>query len=274
MLLFFVTFFWLAPQDLKEQKLLFEDIAITAESNPIEKHNQALLDIAKQQLEKPYLERTLEVPGPEQLVIRLEGFDCFTLVESTLALHWTFASDDPSWERFEQYLTRIRYRQGNLEDYTSRLHYTSDWAFDNQQKGFLKDITRALGGAPYTKTINFMTQHRSAYKQLADASLFEKMAPIESQINIRNRYFIAKEDLANHEAGFQPGDIIAITTSIKGLDVSHVGLAVFQNKRLHMLHASSTNKVVEITQEPLADYLAGNKRQTGVMVFRPTTPAN
>lgn len=229
---------------------------------------ERLLTIGISQEGKPYLERTLEVEGPERLIIRLDGYDCFTFVETLLAMAITL---DRSWnmENFGKTLQSIRYRQGKLEDYTSRLHYTCDWAFDNLQKGYLEPVTQLIGGVPYQKNIHFMTQHRTAYRQLGEDALFEKMAPIEEAINGREHFYIPEEKLEALEAGIQPGDILAITTQIKGLDVSHVGVARNINGRLHMLHASSVNKQVETTKIPLADYLLKNKRQTGIMVFRP-----
>lgn len=234
--------------------------------------DQLLLSIAERQLDKPYLERTLEAEGPERLIVRLDGFDCFTLVETVLAVARCLASSNPGWDPFQQILQTIRYRQGELIDYTSRLHYTTDWAYDNQRKGILQDVTQAIGGQVYDKTIHFMSQHRDAYRQLSDDLLFSKMAPIEEAINQRSHFYIEKARLAELEKAILPADVIAITTSIKGLDVAHVGFAYFQNGRLHMLHASSSNKRVEITDLPLADYLAGHKSQTGVMIFRPATP--
>jgi len=229
---------------------------------------QRMLSLAEPLAGRPYIEKTLEVPGPERLVVRLDGFDCFTFVESVLALAHAEESPQPDWKTFTQTLMQIRYRQGQIEDYTSRLHYTCDWAFDNGLKGYLEDVTAAVGGVPYPKTIDFMSSHRKAYAQLADDALYRKIAPIEAAINQRHYHYIPEESLAELEKGIQPGDILAITTNIAGLDISHVGLAKFQNGRLHMMHASSTLKRVVVTQKPMADYLKANKRQTGIMVFR------
>lgn len=38
------------------------------------------------------------------------------------------------------------------------------------------------------------------------------------------------------------GDIIAFTTSVKGLDITHVGIAEYIRGKLHLLHTSSTEK--------------------------------
>jgi hypothetical protein len=64
------------------------------------------------------------------------------------------------------------------------------------------------------------------------------------------------------------GDIIAITTKIKGLDISHTGFAVWKNKDLHLLHASQDAGKVVISRKNLSQYLLDNKNQSGIMVLR------
>ncbi|WP_373397222.1 N-acetylmuramoyl-L-alanine amidase-like domain-containing protein [Algoriphagus halophilus] len=74
------------------------------------------------------------------------------------------------------------------------------------------------------------------------------------------------------EKEIQSGDLIAITTSMSNLDVVHTGFAIEKNGRIHLLHASSKNQEVEISEKPLSDYLAGNKSQSGIMVARLVAP--
>jgi hypothetical protein len=52
------------------------------------------------------------------------------------------------------------------------------------------------------------------------------------------------------------------------LDVVHVGFAKRHNNRIHLLHASLDEKKVVISSKPLAEYLIGNKNQSGIMVAR------
>ena len=53
----------------------------------------------------------------------------------------------------------------------------------------------------------------------------------------------------------QEGDIIALVTTIDGLDVSHLGFATYEKKELRLLHASFNDKQVIIDSEPLHDKL-------------------
>jgi len=38
--------------------------------------------------------------------------------------------------------------------------------------------------------------------------------------------------------------------------------------RIHLMHAPNVGYKVQITEKPLADYIKGNKKQTGIMVLR------
>ena len=115
-----------------------------------------------------------------------------------------------------------------------------------------------------------MGQHRSAYAQLTDDRYYDAILKAESSINQRKHFYIPKERVQAVEGNIQSGDLIAITTSINGLDISHVGIAIFQGGRLHLMHASTSANKVVISSKPLADYLAGNRSQSGIMVARLT----
>jgi len=219
----------------------------------------------------PYAGGTLEVEGPERLTIELSRFDCFTLVESCLASAQA-AKGDGDFAAFAAALRRLRYRDGRIDGYPSRLHYTVDWAHDNERKGLVRDLTAELGGEPLAKEIHFMTRHRDKYPKLKDQAFFEEMVEVERAINQRKRFFIPKARIPDIESRIHDGDILAMVAGIDGLDVVHVGFAIHQDDRLHLLHASSRSKRVEITPRPLADYMAGVKSQIGLMVFRPLNP--
>lgn len=221
---------------------------------------------AKLFLQTPYLGGTLE-GDKESLIINLRELDCTTFVENVLAIA---NLDTVNVYSFANSLQQIRYRKGVCDDYSSRLHYFSDWILDNEKIHLLRNITSEIGGVIYPKHINFMTSHISAYPALKkDSSLVEKIRDREDFLNSKKRFFIPEEDLRKLENKIQNGDIIAITTSIKGLDVSHVGIAIYVNDRLHLLHASSRAKKVVVSDIPLQDMLMNNRRQTGVFVVRP-----
>lgn len=230
--------------------------------------SDCVADMGRFFLEKPYQTHPLEKGEKEDLVTNLTGFDCVTLVENALALAEVSLQNTHKYEKYEEYLQQIRYRDGKIAAYPSRLHYFTDWIFDNQQKGFVKDITAGLGGIPYKKQFNFMTQNRDLYPQLKEEINFLDMIMVEKAMNKRNLYYIPKEKVQSVAIKIQEGDIISITTSVKGLDVSHEGIAIKRKGQIYLLHASSEANKVIISDVPLHLYLAKNKSQTGIMVCR------
>ncbi|WP_352422335.1 N-acetylmuramoyl-L-alanine amidase-like domain-containing protein [Proteiniphilum sp.] len=219
-------------------------------------------------LDTPYVPHTLEMPGEEKLVVNLREFDCTTFVESVIALVRTARSDNPDFDTFLNELQCIRYRGGNLQGYTSRLHYTSDWLYDNEKKGLLKNRSAGLGGIREEKTIDFMTTHRDAYRQLKDDDmLLRQMQVIENNINERNGfYYLSKRSIADKTSIIPHMSVVAFSTSIAGLDVTHMGFTFRKGGRLSFVHASSTRKKVVVDQKNLNDYCAGQSSCTGIIV--------
>jgi cell wall-associated NlpC family hydrolase len=221
-------------------------------------------------LETPYVANTLETEGEERLVVNLREMDCTTFAENCLALTRTIQSKRPEVDQFWKELATVRYRNAKINGYTSRLHYTTDWIFNNQQKKLVQDVTADISATPYIKTINFMSTHPGSYVHLKNNPvLVAEMANIENDISSRSYFYIPKENIAGVESQLKDGDIVAFTTSISGLDVSHMGILVRKNNRIHLLHASLSAKKVEITEKPLAEYLKDSKTVTGIMVARP-----
>lgn len=231
--------------------------------------DERLLELAKIFLQTPYVGGTLETEGNEKLVVNLRELDCTTYLENVLVLSSIANRENFNESDFLTKLEEYRYREGKITDYSSRLHYFSDWLFENEKKGLIQNITEQIGGENYEKEINFMTNHVDAYSALStDSSLIDKIKEVENQINQRDLYYIPEANVQKLEDKIKSGDLIAITTKIKGLDVSHVGIAIYVNNRLHLIHASTKAKKVVISDIPLADMLLKNKLQTGIMVAR------
>ncbi|WP_165749810.1 N-acetylmuramoyl-L-alanine amidase-like domain-containing protein [Cellulophaga sp. Z1A5H] len=225
--------------------------------------------IGKTFLGIPYVAKTLEIGTTETLVVDLEGLDCTTFVENVLAFSLLKKSDSTTFNNFTKKLETIRYKNGSLNGYNSRLHYFTEWIANNQFKGLITDITAKIGGTPIQKEINFMSTHRTLYPFLKDDDAnLEKIKASEDYLNTQEFCILEKDNIAANEHLIQTGDIIALTTSIKGLDITHTGIATReQDGRIHLLHAS-TSGAVKISEKPLVDYLKGIKSNTGIMVVR------
>lgn len=229
------------------------------------------LFFARQLMGIPYVANTLDNTDYEALVVHLDKADCTTFVETVLALALTDGEKKRDFGSFKQALQRIRYRGGRMEGYTSRLHYFSDWISDNERKGIVRERTKELRLAlPQTLNLDFMTTHADSYRQLkAHPELLAKMAEIEEGWKNVSVSYIPKHRLnaTRRELGIENGDILAITTNIRGLDVVHTGFACWVGERLHLLHASSVLKKVILDSQSLYDYSKNKKAHTGVRVI-------
>ena len=220
----------------------------------------------------PYVGGTLEGAGPEICRADLTGLDCVTFFENVLAMARCSKLGTPSWDAFIKQITRTRYRDGQLEGYTSRLHYTAEWIENNVAKGIVRDVTPDLGGDVFPIRVSFMSEHPQYYPPLkADTALVGTMASIERRLATTTRYIVPREKIADIEPLLKTGDIVAIATSKAGLDYAHTGLIVREGSVARLMHASVTKKKV-ILDVRLSDYIASVKSHIGVSILRPIEP--
>jgi hypothetical protein len=226
-----------------------------------------------------YRPGTLEVPGPERLVVNLRELDCVTFIENVLALVRFVRADgvallaDPpaARARYQDYLRQLRYRDGQIAGYPSRLHYFSEWLAENERQGRVRQLSRDLGGAADRERIAFMSTHPDSYRQLADSTVLAAVVAMEGRLNAAGpRWFLPESAIAGTASRIEDGDVIAATSTVPGLDIAHTGIALWRNGRLHLLHAPLVGKSVEISRLPLAERILGIPTQDGIMVARPT----
>ncbi|MEO9884484.1 MAG: N-acetylmuramoyl-L-alanine amidase-like domain-containing protein [Balneola sp.] len=226
-------------------------------------------ELGKYFLGQEYVAHTLEVNDQERLIVNLRELDCTTYAENLLALARTLKSENQTFEQFATEIKKIRYRDGNLNEYPSRLHYFSDWIYNNKDNALVTTPADSFG-MPYSNQVNFMSTHPNSYKHLKSnpgyVSVIEQQ---EKEINSKSYFYLPKENIAEYEYLLKEGDIIGLTTSIDGLDVAHVGILVEQNGKLHLLHASQSNLKVEISDEPISSFLKPSSKNTGIMIARP-----
>ncbi len=235
-----------------------------------------IAEIGKSFIGTDYLEHGIEKDGDEQLVVNLNGLDCTTLLENSLAISRCIKKGKTSFEDYQNELQFIRYRSGIIDDYPSRLHYFSDWIYDNISKGVVEDVTEKIGGNKLKFNLDFMSTHPESYKHLNENPDFVPVIEQqEKKISCRQYFYIPKEELKSKEELLNNGDLIAITTTVKGLDIGHVGIAVkVENGRIHLLHAPNEDTKVQISEGPLADYLMIFKKHSGVIVLRAIEPSS
>ena len=222
----------------------------------------------------PYVAHTLEVNDQEQLVVNARELDCTTLVETVTALTLCVQQEKRQWDDYLQMLRTLRYRQGVLDGYPSRLHYFTDWILDKQQMGLVSEIQQP--NPPFTAvqrvSADFMSQHPNYYKALkTNPSLVKEIRQQEQKLTGKMFRYIPKQEVRNTKLmrkTVRNGDIIAITCNKKGLEIAHLGFAVWQKDGLHLLNASQLHHKVVTEPMTLRQYLGKHKTHTGIRVIR------
>jgi hypothetical protein len=220
----------------------------------------------------PYVGNTLELADDREVCsVNLLGLDCVTLYETSLCFARMLRRGHATPAALLDEVRFTRYRGGKLDGYLSRLHYTSDWIYDNVLKGMVTDLSPKLPGAVrMDKKFDFMSTHPSAYRQLkGNPARVAKMGEIEREIAARRPWYVPNEYVAAAEPLLQTGDIVGIATSAEGLDCSHTGLVYVDGQQVRrFLNASSVRHQV-VLGERLSDYAARYKKNIGIMIARP-----
>ncbi|MBR4525325.1 MAG: DUF1460 domain-containing protein [Bacteroidales bacterium] len=231
---------------------------------------------AKALLDQPYEAGTQE-GREERLRIYLTRTDCILFAETCLGLVRTVQRCGPlaTFEDLARTLRQTRYRDGVVDGYASRLHYTTEWIRQGERNGFFRDVTEELGGVPDTRPIDYMSTHPDSYAPLKGESFYARenlrqIRAMEARVNELPRRYIPKEQLSEVEDRIRSGDILCLATSIEGLDYSHVVIAYREKPGapLGFIHASTSAKKVIVEPRTLHAYLQANKRATGISVLR------
>ncbi len=226
----------------------------------------------------PYGGQTLDKNPAERLAVNTSRLDCTTFVETVLALTLCMKNGKRSFGDFTHYLRLVRYKDGNVA-YETRLHYFSVWNADNTKKGFVVEETgqgspSSLFSCTQTLDLSYMTTHTALYPALRkDASMAAEIREMEKSLSGTAVKYIPKSSLTDYNAlksCIRSGDIIAIVTSKKGLDVSHLGIASWHpDGTLHLLNASQIRKKVINEPMTLYEYMQQHPSQLGIRVIRP-----
>lgn len=255
---------------LKDKEILEQifDIFKDDKNTPI---SDLIVEVGAFFKETPYKAETLEInPNDEKLIVNLREMDCTTFAENVLAISRTIKAGNPTFEKFTAELQNIRYYNGIIDDYTSRIHYFSDWIFENDRREIVESVSKEIGGTIYPKPLNFMSTHPDSYRQLkGNPENQNVIVKREKEISAQKTYFIPEEKIGEIESELKDGDIVGITSRVDGLDISHVGILIREDRGIHLMHASTTAKKVIVSNETLEEYLLKSQSVTGIMVARP-----
>ncbi len=224
-----------------------------------------------------YRSFTLEIDNRiEAASVNMNGMDCWTFFEIALGFARMLDESAEDWTpgRLLHYVELDRYRGGECTgEYLSRLHYLEDWLYDNDQRGLVDDLTRALSGVSVPHSAREMTVGWRHYRYLkANRRLLRPLGQMEARVSSRAFYMIPKSRVAGIESKLRSGDIIGIISRDRtGLySTSHVGLALRTNDGLHFMHASSPHNYGHVVVDSrLSSYLYRYGTDAGILVARP-----
>ena len=234
-----------------------------------------LLYYARHFMGRPYVAHTLELyPDDERLVLNMQELDCTTYVDVLAALTLCARRAQTAFSDFVHQLHQQRYWNGECHDYTSRIHYFSDWIRDNSRLGFASEVQRP--DPPFTAVqtvrVGYMSTHPDQYEALKrHPEYLPAIGRQEADLSGRKFRYIPTAELKNTSAVRQAvhdGDIICIVTMAAGLDIAHLGIAVWHDDGLYMIDASSIHKKVVEESIPLRTYLQRRRNAIGIRVVR------
>lgn len=248
---------------------------LLAEARRLPKDVNMPLFFARQFLGRPYVAHTLEIKGGERLVVNTRALDCTTLVETVTALTRCAYLQQYTWQAYLKTLTDMRYRNGRIDRYPSRIHYFTEWITENQKRGLVEELQ--LPNPPFTAlqkvNVGYMSAHPQNYQALREHPEYvSEIRKMERGITGQQFRYIPKTRVgrsAELRQVVRDGDIIAITCSKAGLDIAHLGFAVWgKDGNLHLLNASQLHK--KVVEEPMTlyEYLSKHPSHTGIRIVR------
>lgn len=224
----------------------------------------------------PYKGFTLEIDDRiEAPSVNLDGLDCWTFFEVSLAFARMMEVDPAQWSppQLLHFIEIDRYWNGKCTgSYLSRLHYLEDWARDNERRGLVKDLTRRLGAMNVSNAATEMTNHAQGYRYMKNSAENRAgIARLEAGLRGRPLPMIPLHNIASIESQLRNGDIISIISRDgSAFGTSHVGLILIQDGVPHFMHASAPRNYGKVVIDSrLSDYVARYKTNAGIMVARP-----
>ena len=226
---------------------------------------------AKQMLGTEYVAGSLELV-PEQLKVSLVETDCILFVETCMAMAMNAKKGYDSPDSLCAAIQRTRYRNGIVDGYASRIHYTSEWIKQGENRGIFREITDVLSADNLSgQRFSYMSEHSDAYKQLKENPAgIATISKMEQYLNSFSDYYvIPKADVKKMEHLLKDGDILGFNSTVKGLDIAHVALVYHkENGEVGFIHASQGDGKVVIDVKSIHDYVNSRKNNNGIRIVR------
>lgn len=214
-------------------------------------------------------------PGHETLRMELDAFECVSFIESAIAVARCGWSSETTESCFMRELEASRYRSGHMGDYSTRLHYFTDWIGDNERRGRISNLTASFGGEPVQKDFFYITQRvlkRAAMDATERTLLSHAMEATEARLSSARHSVLSRKSAPRVLNELRDGDLVAFVRDRPGLLVHHAGFVYWANGTPRLLHASSYHGRVVITVRDVTNYLLRRPERRGVIIVRPLAP--
>jgi len=240
---------------------------------------QLMAKIAEALEGTPYVANTLELsPDVELCSVNMTGLDCVTFFETTLAFARMIKKGGHEPEDLLREINYTRYRGGILGDYSSRLHYTSDWLVDNEKKGVVHLLNELPGVEPFVPNVSVMSEHpKNSIQLAAHPDLVIKIKGQEKSIGKYLLHYVPVNKIAAAEPSLRSGDIVGLCLNKNGIDITHTGLVYCDEGGVrHFMDASSKKSSMKVTIEPgpISELPNWSRGLIGAIFARPLEPKN
>ncbi len=205
--------------------------------------------LSRQLLNLDYVESTLigDTNTSEVFVINLKGVDCFTFIDYIEAMRLSC-----SFSEFKVNLKKVRYKSG-IVAFENRNHFFTDWREFNSD--FIDNITEEIGAKN-------MIRVKKTLNQKKDRTYF---LPGIQTVKREIKYIPSESIDDSVLSKLRTGDYVGIYSTLKGLDVSHVGIIVKDGDKIYLRHASSLKKHRKVIDQDFKKYIVG---KPGIIVLR------
>ena len=176
-------------------------------------------------------------------------------------------------DTFINELRNIRYRNGIIDSFLDRLHYTTQWIVENERTGRVRDVTTELGGSKRAIVFSQMSEYMKKDRRFINRPDFvSKMQGYEAILSKTPQCYIPTDKIESILDKLCPGDIICFVATISGLDTVHVSVFAGFTPGCDVptiIHASSKAKRVLVEPKGLVAYTRQRKNTQGIIVVRP-----